>query len=95
MGKSIGKKVMVFVSALCVLMVLMCVLNAAALDTMLTYNAEIFDAVDTLSEASTSGDAAAITAAQAPMAELERKTTVKIDGTLIFNWILLVAGIGD
>lgn len=93
MGKSIGKKVLVFISTLCVIMVLMCVLNAAALDTMLTYNAEIFDAVDTLSEASASGDTAAITAAQAPMEELERKTTVKIDGTLTFNWILLIAGI--
>ncbi len=93
MGKSIGKKVTVFISILGILMILICVLDVAALLTISEYFTEIYDGTYTLIAAGEAGDAAAITTAQDALAEYFRKTTVKIDGTYIFNVILVVFGV--
>ncbi|MBO5372915.1 MAG: methyl-accepting chemotaxis protein [Lachnospiraceae bacterium] len=82
MGKSLGKKITVYISGVCILMVLMCVLNLAAWSTIAIYFDEISEAVD----------AAGVTK-DAVMQEFFRKTSVKIDGIYTFNIILIVAGI--
>ena len=82
MGNSIGKKVTVFITGVCILMVLMCALNLAAWSTTSTYFEELSAAFD-----------ATGVSADASVQELFRKTSVKISGTYIFNIILIVVGV--
>lgn len=93
MGKSIGRKVTLFISILGILMILICILDVAALLTISDYFAIISDNTNALIAAGEAGDATAIVSAQEALAEIFRKTLVKIDGTYIFNVILVAFGV--
>lgn len=82
MGKSIGKKVIAFITGVCILMIIMCALNLAAWSTVATYFDELSSAVSS-----------AGVEMNADVQEVFRKTNVKIDGTYTFNIILIVVGL--
>lgn len=93
MGKSIGKKVTAFVSALGILMILICVLDLAALDTIGRYNARISQNVEALETAEDNADAAATAEAKENLTYLFDKIDIKIAGTYIFNVVLIILGV--
>lgn len=92
MGKSIGRKVTLFISILGLLMILICVLNGAALLTMGSYHKVISADVDALSSASVTADENSLAETQEALQAILKKMNTKIDGTYIFNIILVVLG---
>lgn len=90
MSKTIGRKICGLVAVIGVVMILMVVLNIAALGVLKGYSAEVKDNVVTLEKAVQSGDAGEKAEIDAVFEEWVRKNTVKINGTLIFDVILLV-----
>ncbi len=93
MGKSIGKKVTAFISILGILMILACVLDVAALLKIGSYYSGISESVITLEEAGAASDTAAIAEIQENLTQLFDKTDIKIQGTYIFNMVLVIVGI--
>lgn len=90
MSKTIGRKICGLVAVIGVVMILMVVLNIAALGVLKGYSAEVKDNVVTLEKAVQSGDAGEKAEIDAVFEEWVRKNTVRINGTLIFDVILLV-----
>ncbi len=93
MGKSIGKKVTVFVSILGLLMILICALDFAALNKINVYKTGIEQNVTALEAAGESGDSAALEEARNQLDYLFRKINTKINGTGIFDVILIIMGV--
>lgn len=85
MSKTIGRKICGLVAVIGVVMILMVVLNIAALGVLKGYSAEVKDNVVTLEKAVQSGDAGEKAEIDAVFEEWVRKNTVKINGTLIFD----------
>ncbi len=87
--RSVGLKVLGMVSGLGLLMALIVVLNIAALNTIAEYNSNIEERIISYEKAVASGDMADIATLEEEMDYYFSKNTTKIDGTNIFNIILL------
>lgn len=90
MSKSIGRKVIVFTSILAILMILICILDGAALSTISKQNADISQNITNLQTAYETGVATQVTEIKETLEQQLRTTSVKIDGTYIYNIILII-----
>ena len=90
MNKSIGKKVMIMVIILGVLLIGICVMNASALSIMKGHNEIIAEGIENYESAAQAGDAAGMSTAAEQIAQIMRTSTTRIDGTYVFNMILIV-----
>lgn len=90
MKKSIGKKVLAMVATLGVFLLLICVLNLAALSNVERFNKQMGETFESYNQAMESGDQAAVEEAQANYAEAVRLSTVRVSGTETFDIILIV-----
>ena len=90
MKKSIGKKVLGLMLTLGVFLILICLLNLAALSNIEKYNSSIEQSFNKVTEAMASNDAAALEAAQNDYDKVVRESNVRISGTETFNIVLVV-----
>lgn len=90
---SIALKINFMLAVMSVLFILACVLNMAALQVISDYNARIAEDVQTLTEAYQSANMMAISAAKEDMTFILGKTATKVDGTYIFDIILVVISV--
>ena len=91
MSKTIGRKVCGLVIICGVIMALMCVANIAAFNLVGDYVDKLEKSVDEYGEACKSGDVDAQTSAYEDIDYVFEKTDTKVEGTVIFNYILVVA----
>lgn len=90
MRKSIGGKVLSLMGGLGVLLVLICLLNLAALSNVEGYNNELADTFEAYNQAVQSGDSEAIEAATAEYGYVVERSNIRVSGTEIFDVILVV-----
>lgn len=90
MKKSIGKKVLGLMLTLGVFLILICLLNLAALSNIEKYNSSMEQSFNKVTEAMASNDAAALEAAQNDYDKVVRDSNVHISGTETFNIVLVV-----
>lgn len=90
MKKSIGKKVLGLMLTLGVFLILICLLNLAALSNIEKYNSSMEQSFNKVTEAMASNDAAALEAAQNDYDKVVRESNVRISGTETFNIVLVV-----
>ncbi len=93
MGKSIGKKITACITLLGVFMILICVLDLGALNKIYQYRTGVVENVETIKTAGSSGNAVDLVAVQESTDYLLDKMGIRIEGTEIFNIILIVAAI--
>lgn len=93
MKKSIGKKVLGLMSFLGILLILICLLNLAALSNVAGYNKELAKSFEQYNQAVQSGDAAAVEAAQENYAFYVEHSNIRVSGTEVFDIILVVLGV--
>lgn len=89
MKKSIGAKVIVMLLFLGILLLVVCGLNMSALKVISGYNEEISRDFADIKSAAGSGDEAQVEQINANLNDTIRHITVKIDGTYIFDGILI------
>ena len=87
---SIGAKVLVMLAILGFIMVLMCLLNAAALLTLGSYNVQIEDMLAEYEDNMHKGNTSGIAEMEAEMEQLFKASDTKINGTIVFNVALVV-----
>ncbi len=90
---SLGLKINLMLSVMGILFLLSCVLNMAALDIIVDYNNQIQQDVQTMTEAYQSANMTAITNAKSDMNYILERAQIKVDGTYIFDAILVVLAI--
>lgn len=90
MKKSIGKKVIVMLMFLGVMLLAVCASNMSALNAIKDFNNEIEQGFASYNQAVVSGDESASAAAAEDLALASRHITIRIDGTYVFNMILVV-----
>ena len=90
---SIGKKVTLMVGIMGVVLLLAVLLNLAALGTIDEYNSMIANYLTEYEEAVRANDENAITAIEQDFEYIIGKNETKIDGTVVFDYILLAIGI--
>lgn len=90
---SIALKINFMLAVMSVLFILACVLNMTALQVISDYNARIAEDVQILAEAYQSANMVAINSAKEEMTFILGKTETKVDGTYIFDIILVVVSI--
>ena len=93
MRKSIGKKIAAWITLLGVFMILICVLDLGALNKINQYKAGIVQNVETIKTAGSGGDAADLTAVQENTDYLLERIGIRIEGTELFNIILIIVAI--
>lgn len=93
MGKSIGKKVMLLVGGMGVLLVVSIYLNLAALGTIKEQNDRIAEDIHVYEEMVHSGDTSGFAAAEEEFEYILGKSATKIRGTVIFDFILVGLGV--
>lgn len=93
MSKSIGKKVLLWVSGICLVMFVSVILNLAALGTIKAQNKIISDDIFAYEEMVHSGQVEGAGELEEELAEIMNKSAVKIEGTVLFNFILMAMGI--
>ncbi len=90
-SKSIGKKMMAILVTLGVMSFLMCALNVAALITIGEYNTALMDLNSKLQQGILAG--ADVTEVEAALTDLYGHMVLKIDGTLVFDIVLVVIAV--
>lgn len=93
MKKSIGKKILVMVVGLGIVMALIAVSNVAALQTLGDYNKAIEERLTEYEKAVSGGNASNIADLEEEMDYYFNKSDVKINGTYTFNVILVIVAI--
>ena len=93
MRKSIGKKITAWITLLGVFMILICVLDLGALNKINQYKVGIVQNVETIKTAGSGGDAADLAAVQESTDYLLDRIGIRIEGTVLFNIILIVVAI--
>lgn len=88
--KSIRTKINLMLAILGAFIVLVCVLNVAALSVISDYNATMSENVEALVAATRSGNARGMKAAEEELTFILNKSNTKVDGTYIFEVILVV-----
>lgn len=90
MKKSISMKVALIIGVMGLLFVATCLLNTMALDVISEYNQTMAKDAQTLLNAAQNGDTAKMAEAQESLTFIIGKSETKVDGTYIFDIILLV-----
>jgi methyl-accepting chemotaxis protein len=90
MKKSIGRKVMAMMIVLGVVFIVACAMNAAALTEMSKFNQTISDSVSAYKTVISDGDEAAVQAQEEEIAYNIQHSQVRIDGTYVFDQVLVV-----
>ena len=90
MKKSIGRKVLSLMGLLGILLVLICMLNLAALKNVQGFNDNLAETFEQYNEAVQSGDAEAIEAAKENYAYYVDRSNIRVSGTEIFDFILIL-----
>lgn len=93
MGKSIGKKVMLMVGGMGVLLVISIYLNLAALGTIKEQNDRIASDIHLYEDMVHSGDLTALAETEEEFEFILTKSATKIRGTVIFDFILMGFGV--
>lgn len=93
MRKSIGKKVVLMLTILGVLVMMTCLMNSSALKYMAGFNNSIDQEVKNLKQAIDDGDQKAIDVSEEKIEYYLNHGTIRVDGTIIFDNILLVISI--
>ena len=91
MSKTIGRKVCGLVIVCGVIMALMCIANIAAFKVLAGYVDSLEESVDAYGKACASDDVATQISSSKEFRALFDKTDTKVDGTVIFNYILVAA----
>ena len=89
MSKTIGRKVCGLVILCGIIMVLMCVLNIAAFGVMGDYVDRLEKSVDAYGKACSADDVETQISSSKEFREIFDKSDTKVEGTIIFNYILL------
>ncbi len=89
--QSLGRRMIVILSTLGVMTLLMCMLNVAALDLIGEYNQNIHACVETMQ--SLPNDSAEYAQAEEELAYWFERMDIKIDGTYVFDVILVVIAV--
>lgn len=89
--KSIKTKINTMFVIIGAFIVLICVLNVAALSVISDYNAIMSENVESLITAAESGDRQAMTTAEEDLTFIVGKSNTKVEGTYIFEVILVIA----
>lgn len=90
MGKSIAQKLRFIITSLGIIMLLICIANVAALDTIEMYNTNIASLTSEMNEAVASGDSTRIATVEEQISMFLTKSATKISGTYVFNIGLVV-----
>lgn len=93
MKKSIGKKVLFLMTGLGILLLLICLLNLAALSNISSYNDQLEKSFEQYREAAQSGDAEAAESTQQNYAYYVEHSNIRISGTEVFDFILIFLSI--
>ncbi|MBE5875444.1 MAG: methyl-accepting chemotaxis protein [Lachnospiraceae bacterium] len=93
MSKSIGRKVMISVGGMGLLLILSIYLNLAALQTIQEQNSRIADDITTYEEMIHSQSTEGLEELEAEFDYIIGKSATKIDGTVVFDYILMVVGV--
>lgn len=91
--KSIGKKLTVILAVLGVAAVFVAAANYAALAKIKGYNQQMLDAFSDFSDAAIHSDWTTLEAANAIINDASRNSNIRIEGTYIFNFFLLIYAI--
>ncbi len=89
-GSSIDRKLFVILAILSALSILTSWLNMNALNVILDWNDQIANEIVVYEEVLVSGDAAQVEAVKADMAYILEHSNIKIDGTVVFDQVLIV-----
>lgn len=89
-NKSIGKKVIVMLLGLGAMLLMICALNMSSLRNIGDYNDKIIQTVTACEDAVAKGDMVGLERLEAELAEHMKHITIRIDGTYIFDVILIV-----
>ena len=89
MSKSIGKKMSLWLGGICVLLIVIVVLNLAALGTIKEQNQRITNDITAYEELVHSGQLDEATAMEEEFTYILTKSATKIEGTVLFNFILV------
>lgn len=90
MRKSIGGKVLMLLTIVGILLVLICMLNLAALSNIEGYNNELAETFEQYNQAMQSGDSNAIEAATSEYAYVVDRSNIRVSGTEVFDVILII-----
>lgn len=90
MRKSIGKKVLSLLTLMGFLLILICLLNLAALQNIARYNTQLSEKFTQYDEAMQSADPQVIEAANEEYAYVVERSNVRVFGTQIFDIVLVV-----
>ena len=93
MGKSIGRKVLFWVGGMGALLIVSIYLNLAALGVIKEQNDRIANDIHTYEELVHSGDLSQITGLEEEFEYIIEKSSTKIRGTVIFDFILIGVGV--
>ena len=93
MSKSIGKKVLLLVGGMGILLILSIYLNLAALGTIKEQNDKIADDIHGYEEMVHSGDLTSLAEKEEEFEFILEKSATKIRGTVIFDFILIGVGV--
>ena len=90
MKKSIGKKVMSLMGILGILLVLVCMLNLAALYNVEGFNNDLAETFEQYNEAVQAGDSAAMESAKESYEYYVERSNIRVSGTAVFNIVLIL-----
>lgn len=93
MKKSIGKKILVMVVGLGIVMALIAISNVVALQVLGDYNKAIEERLTEYEKAMASGNTTNVATLEEEMDYYFNKSDTKIDGTYVFDMILVIAAI--
>lgn len=93
MKKSVGKKVMLMMGTLGIILVLICFLNLAALSNVARYNGDLARTFEQYNEAVQSGDSSAMKSADESYKYYVERSNIRVSGTEIFDVVLIILGI--
>ncbi|MCI5501916.1 MAG: methyl-accepting chemotaxis protein, partial [Lachnospiraceae bacterium] len=93
MKKSVGKKVMLMMGTLGIILVLICFLNLAALSNVARYNGDLARTFEQYNEAVQSGDSSAMKSADESYKYYVDRSNIRVSGTEIFDVVLIILGI--
>lgn len=93
MRKSIGKKVLLLMTSLGILIIVICLLNLAALSNVKRFNTDLARSFEEYTLAIQSGDADAIQTAQETYSYYVDRSNIRVNGTEVFDVFLVIVAI--
>lgn len=93
MRKSIGKKVLLLMTSLGILIIVICLLNLAALSNVKRVNTDLARSFEEYTLAIQSGDADAIQTAQETYSYYVDRSNIRVNGTEVFDVFLVIVAI--